>query len=168
MSSQAGYTCITISKSLPIPLVAHESQLQNENGEEHYLTERAGHCLQLPPRIQIACHCPFNTLKHPHPPSPQRMSTVEITPRDLKKKKKNESLPGCLASLCTQMRGAAFQREDSQGSLCPANFSYLPHSLKRNTKMERSDFAKILKNVVAEHRNTSTKHVNKSDFIISE
>lgn len=34
--------------------------------------------------------------------------------------------------------------------------------------MEYSDLAKILKNVVAEYRNTSTKHVNKSDLIISE
>lgn len=34
--------------------------------------------------------------------------------------------------------------------------------------MEQSDLAKFLENVVAEYRNTSTQHVNKSDLIISE
>lgn len=89
MSSQADYACITISKSLPIPLVVHESQLKNdcsaENREVYYLKERAGHYLHFSPCIQIACYCPFNTLKHPNPSSPQRMSAVEITPTHAQK-----------------------------------------------------------------------------------
>lgn len=136
---------LPFQKSLPIPLVVPESQPKNdcsaENQEVYYRIGRAGRYLHFSPRIQIPCHPPFNTLKQPKPSSPQRMSAVEITPTLKKNKNKKEtpkyeSQPYRLASLCTQMRGAAFQGEDSQGSPCPANFQYLPPSLKRNTKME--------------------------------
>lgn len=127
------YACITISKSLPIPFVAHESQFKNdwlaENQDLYCLKEMAGRYLHFSPCIQIAIvHLtPWNTQTHPFPKEWQKKSLSH---------RKRESLPDHLASLRTQMRGAAFRRQDSQGSPCPANFKYLPHSLKRNTKMK--------------------------------
>lgn len=113
--SQVDDARITISRSLPIPSTICESQAKNdcstENTEVYFLTERAGHYLQFSYGIQIACHCPFNILKHPKPSSSQTMLAIQITPTQ-----KCESLSYPLASLCTQMRGAVFQREDSQGS----------------------------------------------------
>lgn len=51
----------------------------------------------------------------------------------------------------------------------PSQFQISASVIKeKHEKMESSGFAKTLKNVVAEYRNTSTKHVNKSDLIISE
>lgn len=99
------------------------------------LKERAGHGCSSPLAFKLL------PVVHITPSSIQKSSSSPKN-HSYAKKKKIESQTSPLASLCTQI-----QREDSQGSPCPANSKYLPQSLKRNTKKNgvkwlRQDFKK--------------------------
>lgn len=129
--------------------------------EVYYLKERAPHYLHFSLCFQIACHCPFNTLKLPNPSFPKNVSGRNHSYTKMWIPTRSPGIP-----LHTN-GGAALQGEDSQGSPSQLQISasLIKEKHKNGLKWLRQDF---FLNVAAGYRNTSTKNLNKSDVIISE